>query len=167
LATYRQGIAKNARPVARLKRHFEDAKLRIQQKREKEADSGQRPRSILGEKSVSTLGKANAGIRPPSLHDALDMSAPREKFSVFVQSDNTINDSSSISSPAATQKLVSDVYRRKENVLDKSVFKGSILPQKTTSKPPPAKFAVFRDDVRAKTYPIYICNTLSSFVIPF
>jgi hypothetical protein len=153
LATYRQGISNNARPVARLKRHFEDAKLRIQQKREKkDADSGQRPpRSILGEKSVPALGKANAGIRPPSLNDALDMSAPREKFSVFVQSDNTTSSSSSsTSSPATTQKLGSDVYRRKENVHEKSMFKGSILPQKTTAKPPPVKFAVFRDDVRAK-----------------
>jgi hypothetical protein len=43
--------------------------------------------------------------------------------------------------------LGSDVYRRKENVHEKSVFKGSVLPQKTTSKPVPAKFSVFRDDV--------------------
>ncbi|KAG2172631.1 hypothetical protein INT44_002646 [Umbelopsis vinacea] len=143
LATYRQGIAKNARPVARLKRHFEDAKVRIQQKRE--GDSGQPPsRSVLGEKAGSALG--NAGIRPPSLHDALDMSAPRAKFSVFVQSDES-SGSSSISSPAASQKLASDVYRRKENVLEKSVFKGSIIPQKPTPKPSPAKFAVFRDDM--------------------
>jgi hypothetical protein len=79
------------------------------------------------------------------------MSAPREKFSVFVQSDNTTSSSSSsTSSPATTQKLGSDVYRRKENVHEKSMFKGSILPQKTTAKPPPVKFAVFRDDVRAK-----------------
>ncbi|KAI9286725.1 Mad3/BUB1 homology region 1-domain-containing protein [Umbelopsis sp. AD052] len=143
LATYRQGIAKNARPVARLKRHFEDARVRIQQKRE--GDSGQPPsRSVLGEKAGSALG--NAGIRPPSLHDVLDMSAPRAKFSVFVQSDES-SGSSSISSPAASQKLASDVYRRKENVLEKSVFKGSIIPQKPTPKPSPAKFAVFRDDM--------------------
>ncbi|GAB5588850.1 protein kinase [Umbelopsis nana] len=145
LATYRLGIAKNARPLARLERRYEEAKQRIQQKREKEVDSSSssssRPRAILGEKATSLLGKPNAGIRSP-LNDAMDMSAPREKFSVFVQSD------ASHASPSSSKpSLGHDVYRRKENVLEKSVFKGSILPQKVASKPAPAKFAVFRDDV--------------------
>lgn len=151
LTTYRQGIAKNARPVARLQRHYEEAKVRILQKREKEIESSPRPRAILGEKTaISGLSKANAGIRLPSLNDVMDISIPREKFSVFVQSDHA-NTNGSASSSKAFQTLGSDVYRRKENVLEKSTFKGTILPQKTASKPTPAKFAVFRDDVSHET----------------
>ncbi|KAJ2955846.1 hypothetical protein NQZ79_g8224 [Umbelopsis isabellina] len=146
LATYRKGIEQGARPSLRLQRHFEEAKVRIQQKRGQEQTSAL-PRAILGEKATLATARRNSPAR-----DEISMASPRrEKFTVFSDTASPgkiANNSPSSSSKSIQQTLPFDVYRRKENTMEKSIFKGSTLKQ-TASKPTPAKFAVFRDDAES------------------